>query len=81
MEEEIPLNPITGWDTGIVSAYGIAFIKFHYLVSPMESVAQAHPSPTYAMTPVQLRDLGQKLNWLADQLDATPPTSAGSQQH
>lgn len=80
-QEDIPVSPISGWDISAVQAYGAGLVTFKYLVSSMESVAQAHTSPTYALMPPQLRDLAKALTVLADQLESSPPTSAGSPQH
>lgn len=80
-QEEQPLAPVAGWDSGVVTQYGIGFFKMKYLVSPTEKVADAHSSPNYALTAVQLRELGQRMLFLADALEKTPQTSAGSPQH
>ncbi|MFS8372393.1 hypothetical protein JH314_08185 [Xanthomonas campestris] len=80
-EEEIPVSPISGWDISAVKAYGAGLVTFKYLVSPMESVAQAHTSPTYALMPPQLRELARALTVLAEELESSPTTSEGSPQH
>ncbi|WP_312368095.1 hypothetical protein [Stenotrophomonas sp.] len=80
-EQDEPLAPVAGWKTGTVPAYGIGFVTLRYLVSPTETLEQAHSSPNYAMTVPQLRELGQRMLFLADQLEKTPQTSAGSPQH
>ncbi len=77
-EQDEPLAPVAGWKTGTVPAYGIGFVTLRYLVSPTETQEQAHSSPK---TVPQLRELGQRMLFLADQLEKTPQTSAGSPQH
>ncbi|WP_395706825.1 bssS family protein [Casimicrobium huifangae] len=76
-QEEVPLSPVAGWQTGVISSYGIGILTLHYLVSPMETLAQAHSSPTFALTPPQLRELGQKMIELAGMLESpqTPDPS------
>lgn len=81
MENEIAIAPIAGWETGTVEAYGIGIVTLQYLVSPMESPEQAHASPTFALTPPQLRELGQKLIELAQHLERSAQTSSGSPTH
>lgn len=78
---DLPIAPITGWQTGTVEAYGIGILTLQYLVSPSESLEQSHASPTFALTPPQLRELGEKLIELSDRLARTPQTSAGSPTH
>jgi biofilm regulator BssS len=78
---DVPLSPVTGWQTGTIEAHGIGILTLYYLVSPMESTEQAHASPTFALTPPQLRELGQKMIELSQRLESTPPTSAGSPMH
>lgn len=69
-EEEIPLAPCAGWETGIVAAYGIGIMRIRYVVSPMErGDSDFHMSPTYALTSDQLRELGQKMLSLAEALE------------
>jgi hypothetical protein len=80
-QEDLPLAPVAGWDSGVVTQYGIGFFTLKYLVSPTETVAQAHSSPRYALTSAQLRELGQRMLSLAEHLESNPPTSAGSPQH
>lgn len=80
-QEDLPLAPVAGWDSGVVTQYGIGFFTLKYLVSPTEKVAQAHDSPRFALTSVQLRELGQRMLTLAEHLERNPPTSAGSPQH
>lgn len=80
-QEQKPLAPVAGWDSGVVTQYGIGFFTLKYLVSPTEKVAQAHSSPNYALNSVQLRELGQRMLTLAEHLERNPPTSAGSPQH
>lgn len=80
-EQDEPLAPVAGWTSGTVAAYGIGFLTLRYLVSPTESLEQAHTSPNFALTAPQLRELGQRMLFLADQLEKTPQTSAGSPQH
>lgn len=77
MTEEIPLSPVTGWTSSTITAYGCAFIEFNYLVSPMESLAQAHSSPRFVLMPAQLRELAQRMVWLADQLETGPIPGTG----
>lgn len=76
-QEDVPLSPVAGWQTGIVSSYGVGILTLKYLVSPMESLAQAHSSPTFALMPAQLLELGQKLIELAGRLEnpASPDAS------
>lgn len=81
MNEEIPLSPVTGWETGVIPAYSAAILTLHYLVSPMESLGQAHSSPRFALTVPQLRELAQKMNWLADKLESSPATADGLPAH
>lgn len=75
------LAPVVGWTSSTVTAYGIGFFTLQYLVSPMESAQQAHTSPSFALTVPQLRELGQRMLYLAEQLETNPETSAGSPQH
>ncbi|MDX3932665.1 MAG: hypothetical protein QHC77_12095 [Stenotrophomonas sp.] len=79
--EEMTLAPVAGWDSGVSTQLGIGFFTLKYLVSPTERVAQAHSSPRYALTAIQLRDLAQRMLTLAEHLENNPPTSAGSPQH
>lgn len=80
-ERDTALAPVLGWTSSTVTAYGAAFFTLEYLVSPMESPAQSHTSPNFALTAPQLRELGQRMLFLADQLERNPQTSAGSPQH
>ncbi|GEM_PF-1774289 len=80
-ERDTALAPVLGWTSSTVTAYGAAFFTLEYLVSPMESAAQAHKSPNFVLTKDQLRELGQRMLFLADELERSPPTSAGSPQH
>jgi len=81
METEIALAPVAGWQTGTVEAYGVGILTLRYLVSPMESLEQAHASPTFALTRSQLRELGQKLIELSQRLENAGETSDGSPTH
>lgn len=81
MTDERTISPMTGWETGTVGAYGIGLLTIQYLVSPMESLAQAHSTPTFGLTIPQLRELGQKMLELARTLETTPQTASGSPQH
>ncbi|HEL4110788.1 TPA: hypothetical protein UM343_000909 [Stenotrophomonas maltophilia] len=80
-QEQKALAPVTGWDSGVVAQYGIGFFTLKYLVSPTERVEQSHESPTFALTAVQLRELGQRMQKLAEHLERNPQTSDGSPQH
>lgn len=80
-KDGMTLAPVIGWSSSTVTAYGVGFFNFEYVVSPTETAAQAHKSPNFALTPEQLRELGQRMLFLADILEKTPETSAGSPQH
>ncbi len=80
-EQGTALAPVVGWTSSTITAYGAAFFTLEYLVSPMESAEQAHKSPNFLLSTVQLRELGQRMLFLADELERNPPTSAGSPQH
>jgi hypothetical protein len=71
MAEEFPLAPVAGYTSAPVSPLGLAFIRFAYLVSPMESPEQAHDSPNFALTAPQLRELGQRMLSLAEHLECS----------
>jgi len=80
-EQEIQAAPVAGWEIRAVAPLGIALVTLQYLASPMESLAQAHASPNFALTPMQLRELAQALERAARVVESSAPQAPPGPKH
>lgn len=58
---DIPLFPVAGWTVGPIPRLGLATIKFDFLTNTLQSPDQANEGRHYALTPLQLRELIEKM--------------------
>ena len=80
MTDEIELRHVVNWITASAS-HGYGILELQYLANPMDKPELALGSPTFALTSAQLRELGTKLVWLAEQVEAIPIPGAGLPKH
>lgn len=81
MADEIPLRPAAGWQLRSIPSMGAVALTIEFLVSPMESPDQAHPSPNFLFHTAQLRELAHAMLQAADKVDALPPSTSGLPTH
>lgn len=81
--EEARLAPIARWTIDLARGAGgsAVVLTLRYLVSPMETLEQAHASPHFALTAELARTLAAELTAAAAKLESLPPRTAGGPQH
>jgi BssS protein family len=77
-DNDIPVFPITEVAIGPVPRMGIVVMRLDFVSTAMQTPEEAQTGRTYAMSPVQVRDVIQRLqNSLATLENALPPDGGG----
>lgn len=81
MADDIPVFPVTGYTIGPIPSMGIVVIRFPFLASPMQEIDKADPGRTYALTPVQAREVRDSIDRALAILDRSEPQAGPDQSH
>ena len=80
-QQDIPLFPVAAVTVGPVPRMGLVVMRPDFLTTLMDKPEDAQHGRTYAMTPVQVRDLVQLLQSALRKLDESPPPTGLGTQH
>ncbi len=61
MKEEIPLSPVSGWQTGPIAAYEAVMLRFDYLTHVTQRPDEAQQTPHLVLTAAQALELSEAL--------------------
>jgi len=80
-QEEIPLNPIAGWQVGPISAHRAVMLRLDFLTHPMQRPDEAHQTPQLVLTAPQAQELAEALQRAAGRATSGGPEGAGVPKH
>lgn len=73
MDEEISICPVAATAIGPIPAMGIVIVRFDFLTHPSQPIEQPHLGRNYALTPVQARDLVERVRAALGALESVAP--------
>ena len=79
--EDIPIFPVVTTAIGPVPRMGIVVMRLDFVSTLMQTPEEAQSGRTYAMTPVQVRDVVEKLQRALVTLENAPPPDGGGPVH
>lgn len=79
--DNIPLNPVTGFSSAPIAAFGAVMLQIQYVDNPAQPVGQAHQSPNYVLTAAQARELVQQIVRTLGVLESVTAPQGGKPQH
>lgn len=78
---DIPLFPVAGWMVGPIPRLGLATIKFDFVTNALQRPEEANEGRHYALTPLQLRELIEKMQSALDVLESAGEQAPEGQRH